>query len=46
MMARRSKLNRERSFGLSVGGVLMVIALALLWRGRIARAEVIGAGWS
>ena len=43
MMAGRSKLNRERSFGLSVGGVLIVIALALLWRGRIARAEVIGA---
>ena len=43
MMAGRSKVNRERSFGLSVGGVLIVIALALLWRGRIARAEVIGA---
>jgi hypothetical protein len=42
MMARPAKFNRERSFGVSVGGVLMVIALALLWRGRIARAEVVG----
>jgi len=35
--------NRERSFGLSVGGVLILIAALLLWRGRITRAEVIGA---
>ena len=34
--------NRERSFGLSVGGVLILIAALLLWRGRITRAEVIG----
>jgi|SRR5581483_3137939 len=33
----------ERSFGLSVGGVLCLIAAALLWRGRLVRAEVIGA---
>jgi Na+/proline symporter len=33
----------ERSFGLSVGGVLCVIAAALFWRGRPIRAEVIGA---
>ncbi len=33
----------ERSFGLSVGGVLCVIAALLLWRGRPLRAEVIGA---
>ena len=33
----------ERSFGLSVGGVLAVIAALLLWRGRIVRAEVVGA---
>lgn len=42
MMARSAKLSRERSFGVSVGGVLMVIALALFWRARIARAEVVG----
>jgi hypothetical protein len=34
--------NRERSFGISVGGVLCAIALLLAWRGRIGRAEVIG----
>jgi Saxitoxin biosynthesis operon protein SxtJ len=33
----------ERSFGLSVGGVLSVIAALLWWRGRLVRAEVVGA---
>lgn len=33
----------ERSFGLSVGAVLMAIAAVLFWRGRILRAESIGA---
>jgi len=33
----------ERSFGLSVGGFLCVIAVLLLWRRRIGRAEVLGA---
>jgi Na+/proline symporter len=33
----------ERSFGVSVGGVLVVIALALWWKGRVGRAEVLGA---
>jgi len=33
----------ERSFGLSVGAVLSVIAALLWWRGRIVRAEVVGA---
>ena len=32
----------ERSFGLSVGAVLCVIAGALLWRGRPIRAEILG----
>jgi hypothetical protein len=32
----------ERSFGLSVGGVLCLIALALAWRGRPLRAEWVG----
>jgi saxitoxin biosynthesis operon SxtJ-like protein len=32
----------ERSFGLSVGAVLSVIAALLFWRGRVLRAEVIG----
>ena len=33
----------ERSFGVSVGIVLCAIAAALVWRGRIGRAEVLGA---
>jgi xanthine/uracil permease len=33
--------NPERSFGVSVGGVLIVIALALWWRGRIGRSEIL-----
>ncbi len=40
-MAKGPK-NPERSFGVSVGGVLVVIALALWWRGRIGRAEILG----
>lgn len=35
--------NPERSFGVSVGLVLCAIAAFLFWRGRIGRAEVIGA---
>jgi Saxitoxin biosynthesis operon protein SxtJ len=35
--------NRERSFGVSVGVMLCVIALLLLWRGRIERAGIVGA---
>ena len=35
--------NQERSFGVSVGAVLCVIAGLLAWRGLIERAEVIGA---
>ena len=34
--------NPEKSFGVSVGGVLLFIALLLLWRRRITRAEVLG----
>ena len=34
--------NPERSFGVSVGGVLIGIALLLLWRHRVTRAEVVG----
>ena len=35
--------NPERSFGVSVGSVLLIIAAVLGWRGRPLRAEVIGA---
>jgi hypothetical protein len=34
--------NPERSFGISVGLVLCAIAAALVWRGRVGRAEVVG----
>ncbi len=34
--------NPERSFGVSVGVVLCVIAAFLLWRGRVTRAEIVG----
>jgi len=40
-MAKGPK-NPERSFGVSVGIVLLVIAAVLLWRGRPLRAEVLG----
>jgi hypothetical protein len=35
--------NPERSFGVSVGIVLAAIAALLWWRGRIVRAEIVGA---
>ena len=34
--------NPERSFGVSVGSVLIVLSLILLWGKRITRAEVLG----
>ena len=40
-MAKGPK-NPERSFGISVGAVLIVIALILLWRRRVGRAEILG----
>jgi Saxitoxin biosynthesis operon protein SxtJ len=39
----RGPKNPERSFGVSVGIVLCVIAALLWWRGRVGRAEVLGA---
>lgn len=41
-MAHKRPANPERSFGISVGAVLCAIALVLLWRGRVGRAEWIG----
>jgi len=35
--------NPERSFGVSVGAVLCLIAAVLFWRGRVTRAEITGA---
>jgi hypothetical protein len=43
-MTREKKVaNPERSFGVSVGIVLCLIAAALWWRGRFTRSEVVGA---
>jgi hypothetical protein len=33
---------KERSFGISVGSVLLLIAAVLVWRGRITTAQVVG----
>jgi hypothetical protein len=41
VMAKGPK-NPEKSFGVSVGAVLLVIAAALWWRGRVGRAEILG----
>ena len=43
MMRARGPVNPERSFGISVGIVLLLISAALVWRGRITTAEVLGA---
>ena len=40
-MAKQPK-DPDKSFGVSVGGVLLLIAALLLWRRRIGRAEIIG----
>jgi hypothetical protein len=42
-MTTKGPANPERSFGVSVGLVLCVIAAVLWWRGRVTRAEVVGA---
>ncbi len=34
--------NPERSFGLSVGTVLLLIAAFLVWRGRVTTAAIVG----
>lgn len=41
-MTAKGPKNPERSFGVSVGTVLSLIAVALWWKGRIARAEIVG----
>lgn len=41
-MSKKGPANPERSFGISVGAVLLLIAAALVWRGRITTAEIVG----
>jgi xanthine/uracil permease len=40
-MSATGPKNPERSFGLSVGSVLCLIAAVLFWRGRMQRAEIV-----
>ena len=40
-MAPPKPVNPERSFGISVGGVLCLLAVVFAWRGRVGRAEVL-----
>lgn len=41
-MSHKGPKNPERSFGLSVGTVLVLIAAFLVWRGRMQPAQVVG----
>jgi hypothetical protein len=40
-MTAKTPTNPERSFGISVGFVLIAFGAALYWRGRVARAEIL-----
>jgi len=42
MSKRKGPAHPERSFGVSVGGVLILVAAYLAWRGRIDRATIVG----
>jgi hypothetical protein len=42
MTRRQHPHFKERSFGISVGAVLLLIAAFLVWRGRITTAEIMG----
>jgi hypothetical protein len=41
-VSRKGPANPERSFGLSVGTVLVLIAAFLAWRGRMPPAQIVG----
>lgn len=42
-MSHKGPANPERSFGISVGSVLLLVAAALIWKDRIRTAEIVGA---
>ena len=41
-MTHKGPANPEKSFGISVGIVLLLIAAALVWRGRVSTAQIVG----
>ena len=41
-MTSKRPANPEKSFGISVGAVLLLISAILVWRGRINTAEIVG----
>lgn len=41
-MKSKGPANPEKSFGVSVGAVLILIAAVLIWRGRLTTAEIAG----
>jgi hypothetical protein len=41
-MSKKGPANPERSFGISVGIVLLLITAALIWRERISTAQILG----
>jgi hypothetical protein len=41
-MTAKGPKNPERSFGISVGLVLIALAAVLFWRSRVGRAEILG----
>jgi hypothetical protein len=41
-MKKKGPANPERSFGISVGAVLLLITAALVWRERITAAQILG----
>jgi len=41
-MKLKGPANPEKSFGVSVGAVLLLIAAVLIWRGRLTTAAVVG----
>jgi hypothetical protein len=42
-MKHKGPANPERSFGLSVGGVLLLVAAYQFWRGALIAAQILGA---
>jgi hypothetical protein len=39
---KKKPLDKDRSFGISVGGVLLLVTAFLVWRGRMTAAQITG----